>query len=98
MSRQIFCRRVKDEIGTELEGPLENRRREGVVDQTESAVAWAIFAAALISVIRRSGLVGDSIQTSRVRRVMARSISLTLEVSTKENVSPKFCNTALKSR
>src|SRR5918994_3790234 len=38
VSRQVFCRRVKDEIGTELEGPLKNRRREGVVDQTEGAM------------------------------------------------------------
>jgi hypothetical protein len=43
VSRQVLCRRVKNEIGAELEGPLENRRREGVVDQTESAVAVGDF-------------------------------------------------------
>jgi len=40
---QVFCRRVKDEIGAELKRPLENRRCEGVVDQTESAVAVGDF-------------------------------------------------------
>jgi hypothetical protein len=89
---------VQHEIGAEIEGPLENRRREGVVDQTESAVAMGDF--------RRRSDVGDAEQRVGRRldpdkpgaRVTARSISLTLEVSTKENVSPKFSSTALKSR
>jgi hypothetical protein len=43
MSREIFCRRMKHEIGAKLERPLENRRCECVVDQTESAVGVGNF-------------------------------------------------------
>ena len=39
MSREIFCRRVKHEIDAKLERPLENRRCECVVDQTQGAAA-----------------------------------------------------------
>src|SRR6476660_5135360 len=43
VSRQVLCRRVKHEIGAELQRPLENRRCEGIVDQTESAVSVSNF-------------------------------------------------------
>ena len=52
VSRQVFCRRVQDEIGAEFEGPLEDRGGEGVVDQTESAVVMGDF--------RRRADVGDT--------------------------------------
>ncbi len=43
MSRQVFCCRVKDEIGAKLKGPLEQGGGEGIVYQQESPVVMGDF-------------------------------------------------------
>ena len=55
-------------------------------------------ATASMSVSVRIGLVGVSTKTMRVSGVMAASICLMSEVSTKENVSEKFFRTPLMRR
>jgi len=57
-----ICRRVNDNIGSELNGWKLNGERNVLSTQTKRFFAWAIFASASTSTTFSSGLLGVSIQ------------------------------------
>ncbi len=75
VAAEVLRRRVDDDVGAELERPLEVRGRERVVDDEHGApAARAASATARMSTTFSSGFVGDSIQTSRVRSSIASAM------------------------
>ena len=84
---QELRRRVDDDVGAERERPLEERAREGVVDDDDGAAPCAISASG--ARCRRSssvGLVGVSSQSMRVAAVTRLRTASGSVVSTKANV------------
>ena len=66
---QIFGRAVRDEVGAELDRPLQARAGERVVDDEPRVVRCARSAAARRSVSRITGLLGVSTNSIRVAGV-----------------------------
>ena len=81
MAGEVLRRRVEDDVRAEVERPLEDRRGERVVDDDErprpvaAALADDAAPSAAMSTTLRSGFVGVSNQTSRVRSVSASHIA-----------------------
>ena len=75
MAVQVLRRAVHDQVGAERERLLQARARKRVVDRKDGAPCrWARSATAAMSVSRRTGFVGVSMNTSFVAGVMARSV------------------------
>ena len=83
VSVQILRRRVVDDVRAELERPLEERRREGVVDDQERVgPVRDLRRSRARSVMRISGFVGVSTNTMRVAGVIASAMRCGSRVST----------------
>jgi hypothetical protein len=67
MAAEVVRRRVEDDVGAQRERLRQVRRGERVVDTTIAAALRAVSAAARMSTMFSSGLVGVSSQTIRVR-------------------------------
>ncbi len=82
VAAQVLGGRMHHEVGAELERPLVDRGRKGVVDGDQRPFAdravpgmgaWAALATAAMSTTSRRGLVGVSTQISLVSGLIAAS-------------------------
>ena len=83
MTVQILRRRVKDDVGAELERPLEVRRREGVVDDQQRAAAVRdVRGSRDVGERASADSLGVSTSTARVAGVIASAMRCGSRVST----------------